>query len=63
MKFDARLLVVDIDGDGSFTMTMVEIITAVQHKLPTKFVVLDNDYPPNQPTVLENKKANNRVEK
>ena len=37
-------LVVDIDGDGSFTMTMVEIITAVQHNLPTKFIVLDNDY-------------------
>ena len=37
-------VVVDIDGDGSFTMTMVEIITAVQHKLNVKFIVLDNTY-------------------
>ena len=37
-------LVVDIDGDGSFTMTMVEIITAVRYQQPTKFIVLDNDY-------------------
>ncbi len=37
-------LVVDIDGDGSFSMTMVEIITSVQNNLPTKFIVLDNDY-------------------
>jgi acetolactate synthase I/II/III large subunit len=36
--------VIDIDGDGSFTMTMVEVITAVQHGLPVKFVVLDNGY-------------------
>jgi len=36
--------VIDIDGDGSFTMTMVEVITAAQHKLPVKFVVLDNGY-------------------
>ncbi|MFP4356484.1 MAG: biosynthetic-type acetolactate synthase large subunit [Phycisphaerae bacterium] len=36
--------VVDIDGDGSFVMTMVEIITAVQHKLNVKFIVLDNAY-------------------
>ncbi|MCD4825021.1 MAG: biosynthetic-type acetolactate synthase large subunit [Phycisphaerae bacterium] len=37
-------LVVDIDGDGSFSMTMVEIITAVRYDMPTKFIVLDNDY-------------------
>jgi len=37
-------LVVDIDGDGSFTMTMVEIITAVQNDMPAKFIVLDNEY-------------------
>ncbi|MBT3279123.1 MAG: biosynthetic-type acetolactate synthase large subunit [Phycisphaerales bacterium] len=37
-------LVVDIDGDGSFSMTMVEVITAVGYKMPTKFIVLDNDY-------------------
>ncbi len=37
-------LVVDIDGDGSFTMTMVEVITAVQYNQPAKFIVLDNEY-------------------
>ena len=37
-------LVIDIDGDGGFCMTMVEVITAVQHNLPVKFVVLDNEY-------------------
>ena len=36
--------VVDIDGDGSFCMTMVEVITAVQYDQPVKFVVLDNGY-------------------
>ncbi len=36
--------VIDIDGDGSFCMTMVEVITAAQHGLPVKFVVLDNTY-------------------
>jgi acetolactate synthase I/II/III large subunit len=36
--------VIDIDGDGSFTMTMVEIITAVRYNMPTKFIVLDNDF-------------------
>ena len=36
--------VVDIDGDGSFSMTMIEVFTAVQHDQPVKFVVLDNGY-------------------
>jgi len=36
--------VIDIDGDGSFSMTMVEVITAVGHAQPVKFVVLDNEY-------------------
>ncbi len=36
--------VIDIDGDGSFMMTMVEVVTAVQHELPVKFVILDNGY-------------------
>ena len=36
--------VVDIDGDGSFTMTMVEVITAAQYNMPVKFVVLNNGY-------------------
>jgi acetolactate synthase-1/2/3 large subunit len=37
-------LVVDIDGDGSFSMTMVEVITAAHYGLPVKFMVLDNGY-------------------
>ena len=37
-------MVVDIDGDGSFSMTMIEVITAVQHDQPVKFIVLDNGY-------------------
>jgi acetolactate synthase-1/2/3 large subunit len=36
--------VIDIDGDGSFSMTMVEVITAVQYQQNVKFVVLDNGY-------------------
>ncbi|HEX2973672.1 MAG TPA: biosynthetic-type acetolactate synthase large subunit, partial [Tepidisphaeraceae bacterium] len=37
-------LVLDIDGDGSFCMTMAEVITAVKYQQPVKFVVLDNNY-------------------
>jgi len=36
--------VIDIDGDGSFTMTMVEVITAARYAQPVKFVVLDNSF-------------------
>lgn len=36
--------VIDIDGDGSFCMTMVEVITAVRYQQPVKFVILDNEY-------------------
>ena len=36
--------VIDIDGDGSFSMTMVEVLTAVRYQVPAKFVVLDNGY-------------------
>ncbi|MCK4602927.1 MAG: acetolactate synthase large subunit, partial [Phycisphaerae bacterium] len=36
--------VIDIDGDGSFSMTMGEVFTAVRYKMPVKFVVLDNGY-------------------
>ena len=36
--------VIDIDGDGSFGMTMTEVITAVQYEKPVKFVVLDNTW-------------------
>ena len=36
--------VIDIDGDGSFSMTMGEVVTAVNYRQPVKFVVLDNHY-------------------
>ena len=36
--------VIDIDGDGSFSMTMVELITAVQNDIAVKVVVLNNGY-------------------
>jgi acetolactate synthase-1/2/3 large subunit len=36
--------VLDIDGDGSFGMTMNEVITAARYEMPVKFVVLDNHY-------------------
>ncbi len=33
-----------IDGDGSFLMTMQEIITAVQYKIPVKVAIVNNAY-------------------
>ncbi len=36
--------VIDIDGDGSFCMTMTEVLTAVRYNQPVKFIILDNDY-------------------
>ena len=36
--------VVDIDGDHSFNMTMMELSTAVEHKLPIKVCILNNGY-------------------
>jgi len=36
--------VVDIDGDSSFNMTLTEIATAVQYKLPIKVCLLNNGY-------------------
>ncbi len=36
--------VVDIDGDGSFAMTMTELVTAVSYNQPVKVVVIDNEY-------------------
>ncbi len=32
----------DIDGDGSFEMTLMEMATAVAHKLPIKIAILNN---------------------
>jgi len=36
--------VIDIDGDGSFSMTMVEVRTAVRYGVPVRFIVLNNGY-------------------
>ena len=36
--------VIDIDGDGSFKMTMTELATAVQYELPVKVCILNNGY-------------------
>jgi len=36
--------VIDIDGDHSFNMTMTELSTAIEHKLPIKVCILNNGY-------------------
>jgi len=36
--------VIDIDGDGSFAMTVGELPTAVQYEQPVKVVVIDNGF-------------------
>ncbi len=37
-------LVIDIDGDSSFNMTMNELCTAVQYELPIKVCLINNGY-------------------
>jgi len=37
-------LVIDIDGDHSFNMTMTELATAVEHNLPIKVCIMNNGY-------------------
>ena len=37
-------LVIDIDGDGSFQMTMQDLVTCVQYNLPVKVFVINNRY-------------------
>ena len=37
-------IVIDIDGDHSFNMTMTELATAVENKLPIKVCILNNGY-------------------
>jgi len=39
-----RRTVLDIDGDGSFSMTMVELRTAARYGVPVRFIVLNNGY-------------------
>ncbi|MEM9019090.1 MAG: biosynthetic-type acetolactate synthase large subunit [Planctomycetota bacterium] len=38
------LPVINIDGDGSFTMTAIEMTTAAQYGIPAKTVLLNNDF-------------------
>ena len=37
-------VVISINGDGGFQMMMCELATAFIHKLPVKFVIIDNKY-------------------
>ena len=37
-------LVIDIDGDSSFNMTLTELSTAVQYELPIKVCIINNGY-------------------
>ncbi len=37
-------LIVDIDGDSSFNMTLTELATAVQYELPVKVCIMNNGY-------------------
>jgi len=39
-----KSLVIDIAGDASVLMTMQEISTAVQYRLPVKIFILNNQY-------------------
>jgi acetolactate synthase-1/2/3 large subunit len=37
-------LVIDIDGDASFLMTMSELVTIAQYNIPVKVAILNNDF-------------------
>lgn len=37
-------LVVSVNGDGGFQMNIQELVVAVEHRLPVKFVILNNYY-------------------
>ena len=36
--------VINIDGDGSFCMTAMELCTAAQYRIPAKTIILNNDF-------------------
>ena len=38
------LPVINIDGDGSFCMTAMEMVTAAQYNIPAKSIILNNDF-------------------
>ena len=35
---------INIDGDGSFCMTCMEMVTAAQYNIPAKTIILNNDF-------------------
>ncbi|WP_428387122.1 biosynthetic-type acetolactate synthase large subunit [Mucisphaera sp.] len=35
---------INIDGDGSFSMTAMEMVTAAQYDIPAKTIILNNDF-------------------
>ena len=37
-------IVVDIDGDASFSMTAMELATAAQYKIGVKVLILNNEF-------------------
>jgi acetolactate synthase-1/2/3 large subunit len=37
-------VVIDIDGDASFLMTMSELATAAEYNIPVKIAILNNDF-------------------
>jgi acetolactate synthase-1/2/3 large subunit len=37
-------VVIDIDGDASFQMTLYELATLAEYNIPTKIVILNNDF-------------------
>lgn len=39
-----KKIVVDIDGDASFSMTGMELMTARQHNIGVKVLILNNDF-------------------
>lgn len=45
-KLEGRkpLPVINIDGDGSFSMTAMEMTTAAQYKIPAKTIILNNNF-------------------
>jgi len=36
--------IISINGDGGFQMNIQELVTAVYHKLPIKFIILNNSF-------------------
>jgi len=37
-------IVIDVDGDASFSMTAIEMATAAHYKIPVKVLLLNNNF-------------------